>query len=691
MSDSIQYIKGVGPKRAELLEKLGIASVEDLLRYYPRDWQDRRTNSLLSIFRQESCAVCRGAVLWCRRIFTKGPVGLFKAGISCGGAEIEAVWFKRTAGLQYDPLSALEREMARGRELWIIGRPNNAAGTSVAVEEYYFAGDEGAAPHVERLVPLYPLTAGLSNKFMREAVWRALEKCCGGIEDIVPPELAEKRKLLSATQALRGLHFPGTMGELDAARKRIVYEEFLLLSAAWEIKKRQNRAAGKKHTYQIKRSLLTPFRQQLGFEFTPAQKRVINEIFADLRSPRPMTRLLQGDVGSGKTVVALSALMLAVENGYQGAFMAPTEILAGQHFLTFRRFLQNLPVKFELLTSSTRPAARKAALERISKGETNLVIGTHALLEEDVRFAALRLAVIDEQHRFGVRQRALLRQKASGADLLVMTATPIPRTLALALYGDLDISTIDELPPGRQPVETISAAESEAFEIARREVAAGRQAYIVHPFIEESGDEDVKSVSAQYERLSKEIFPGIACAMLHGRMKPKDKSSVMEKFAAGEIKILAATPVIEVGIDVKNAAVMIIQNAERFGLASLHQLRGRVGRGVDKSRCVLVSESGGEQARARIGALCSTNDGFKIGEKDMEMRGPGDFMGIRQHGELDLRAGDLVEDREVLAWAAEDKGELFRRDPELQSPQHRPFRRRLLELYSRKWHLIDIA
>ncbi|HOX21905.1 MAG TPA: ATP-dependent DNA helicase RecG, partial [Elusimicrobiales bacterium] len=476
---------------------------------------------------------------------------------------------------------------------------------------------------------------------------------------------------------------------LAAARKRLAYEEFFTLGCAWAIKRSQTRALSKPQKYEIKKILLTPFREHLGFEFTAAQKRVINEIFGDLQAEQPMTRLLQGDVGSGKTVVALSALLLAAENGYQGVFMAPTEILAEQHFLTMKKFLNGLPVRFELLTSATPKGARRKILDGAADGSVAILVGTHALLEDDVAFAALRLAVIDEQHRFGVKQRAALRHKSDCADLLVMTATPIPRTLALALYGDLDISVIDTLPPGRQPIQTLRLPEADAFEKTREQLRLGRQAYIVHPVIDESKLPELKAVTAEYEELAKAVFPEFRLAMLHGRMKAAEKAAVMDAFSKGEIAALVATPVIEVGIDVKNATVMLVRNAERFGLASLHQLRGRVGRGAEQSYCILSTDSKSEDALSRIDTICVTSDGFKIGEADMALRGSGEFLGERQHGDSDFLAADMARDRELLSEALADRDELFRADPRLAAPEHQAFKKRLTELYMRRWHLID--
>ncbi|MFA6583057.1 MAG: ATP-dependent DNA helicase RecG [Elusimicrobiaceae bacterium] len=692
---SIQYIKGIGPKRAQLLSKLGIQTPEELLYNFPRDWEDRRTDSLLSLFRQSAHAVTKGKVLFTREIPTRKSFSIMRAiCLNSSGREFTAIWFKRTAGLAYDPFENLKKDLLPGRMIWFVGKIENegASTQTIHVEEYYADDDEKArAIHIGRIVPIYSLTEGLSSKTMREAVYATLQAKALHSPEFLPKELMQKRELLGMEQALYGLHFPNSMAELEAARRRIVYSEFLLLACAWTIKKRQTRLERKNYSYEIKKNLLTPFREHLGFEFTGAQKKVIIEIFRDMCSLRPMTRLLQGDVGSGKTVAALSALLLAVENGYQGAFMAPTEILAEQHFMTMKKFLSGLPVKFELLTSKTTAAARKKILQRLADGETQILVGTHAIIEDRVAFKNLRAAVIDEQHRFGVKQRALMRAKTSMMDLLVMTATPIPRTLALAFYGDLDISVIDEMPPGRKPVATSAVGEAAAFDAVRKEILKGRQAYIVHPLIDESAALELKSVKEEFERLSKDVFPEFKVGMIHGQMNGRDKTSVMEKFLAREIDILVATPVIEVGIDVKNASVMLIQNAERFGLASLHQLRGRVGRGEYESICLLVSDAKSEDAIRRISITCSTNDGFKIGEEDMKMRGPGEVLGTRQHGETDLKTADIFKDREMLETAIADRDEIFRQDPNLVKPENFPFRKKLAELYSQQWHLIDLA
>lgn len=692
LKSPIQFLKGVGPKRARQFEHLGIRTVEDLLYYFPRDWQDRRETKDLTLPTATGLVVVRGKVAKAAH-FPAGPrLVLFKASLGTGTSRVEAVWFKHTSR-RYDVFATLKKDVVPGADLWIVGRSEwGLLGVrEIHVDEYYPLSDPRSGLHVERLAPVYPLTEGITQRFLRELIHSALGGHCGQAPDILPSRILQKRELLAAPQALRGIHFPGSHAELDAARSRLAYEEFLLLELAWILKRRQTRGLAKGFSYGIRRTLLTPFKAQLGFELTGAQKRVINEIFADMQRPYPMTRLLQGDVGSGKTVVALAALLLAVENGAQGAFMAPTEILADQHMTTMARFLKGLPVRVAMLTSRVPPKERDRILQAARRGEVDIVVGTHALLEEDLQFPRLRLAVIDEQHRFGVRQRSTLRQKGSLLDLLVMTATPIPRTLALALYGDLDVSTIDEMPPGKATAETVHASEAEALEGVKAEAARGHQAYIVYPIIEESSRLDLQSAKAEFKRLSQSALSGLKVALIHGAMPGRQKARIMGEFSAGAWDVLVATPVIEVGIDVPNATAMVIQNADRFGLSSLHQLRGRIGRGQTRSRCFLVANPRTPQARRRIETMIQTQDGFRIGEEDLKIRGPGEFMGTAQHGELALKVADLFKDASLLAQAREDAEELLERDARLLSAGHALLRKKLMALYQQQWNWIDLA
>lgn len=695
-STQIQYLKGIGPAKAKLFERLEIATVEDLLHYYPRTYQDRRLGAPPNEYNSDALVVFKGRVLRTQEIPARSVL-IFKAFLEDErGQQIECTWFKKRMyrGFRFDPFGQLKKDFRMNSEVWVIGKrddKNNFFGNKVTADEQYPADDVLTALHAGRLTPIYALTEGLTNKQFRLFVHEALQtESLAREPEILPPFLLSKRKLLSAPQALKAVHFPNSLAELESARCRLAYEEFLLLATAWGIKRTQTKILAKDYSYEIKKNLLTPFRERLGFDFTNSQKKVINEIFKDLCSPRPMNRLLQGDVGSGKTVVALCAMLLAVENGYQAALMAPTEILAEQHFLTFKRMLKEVDVNVAVLTSSTKAAAKKKILKELAEGKINILVGTHSVIQDDVKFANLRLAVIDEQHRFGVKQRSKLKEKTSKLDLLTMTATPIPRTLALAFYGDLEVSTLSELPPGRQPIKTEAATSKLAYDRVREEVQKGRQAYIVFPLIEESEKVSAKAVTEEFEKLKK-IFPDFRLAVLHGQMSQTEKEAVMADFAAHKTDILVATPVIEVGIDVKNATVMVIENAERFGLASLHQLRGRVGRGEHESFCVLVPQHAGSVAKERVDIICATRDGFKIGERDMQLRGPGEILGTRQSGELEFKAGDIFKDRDILYWAIEDRDELLTQDPGLTKPEHALFRRKLAELYQKNWHLIDLS
>ncbi|MBR4591873.1 MAG: ATP-dependent DNA helicase RecG, partial [Elusimicrobiaceae bacterium] len=538
-STQIQYLKGIGPAKAKLFNRLEIATVEDLLHYYPRTYQDRRLGVPPNEYNAEALVVFKGRVLRTQEVPARSVL-IFKAFLEDErGAQLECTWFKKRmyGRFRFDPFGTLKKDFRLHNEVWVIGRRenrNNFFGNKITVEEHYLAADVLSQLHTGRLTPVYALTEGLTNKQFRGFVYEALQSAALAREpEILPLTLLRKRKLLSAPQALKAVHFPNSVAELENARARLAYEEFLLLATAWGIKRTQTKILTKDYHYEIKKNLLTPFRANLGFEFTASQKKVINEIFNDLCAARPMNRLLQGDVGSGKTVVALCAMLLAVENGYQAVLMAPTEILAEQHYLTFKRMLAGLPVNVAVLTSSTKTATRKKILKELADGTLHILVGTHAVIQEDVKFHNLRLAIIDEQHRFGVKQRSKLKEKTAKLDLLTMTATPIPRTLALAFYGDLDVSTISELPPGRQSIRTETATSKLAYDRVREEVRKGRQAYIVFPLIEGSEKVSAKAVTEEFEKLKK-VFPDFRLAMLHGQMTQAEKEKIMADFAAHE-------------------------------------------------------------------------------------------------------------------------------------------------------------
>ncbi|MDR7478092.1 MAG: ATP-dependent DNA helicase RecG, partial [Armatimonadota bacterium] len=551
--------------------------------------------------------------------------------------------------------------------------------------EFERASEEDGTLHTGRVVPVHPATEQLSPRLVRRAVHAALEAFAQRVPELLPEDVRARYGLLPVREALWRVHFPDTVEEGDRARRTLAFAEFLELELALLLRRRAVAAATKPHRYREDGGLLEAFLDTLPFQLTGAQRRAIEQIRRELYSPHPMNRLLQGDVGSGKTVVAAAAVVVCAGGGHQAAVMAPTEILAEQHYLTFRRFLEPVGVRVVLLTGGMRRSEREAVLAEVARGEADLVVGTHALLQEDVVFDRLALVVVDEQHKFGVAQRAALRAKGHEPDVLVMTATPIPRTLALTLYGDLDVSVLDELPPGRHPVRTYHRfpdRRDRVYEFVRQQVQAGRQAYVVCPLVEESERVDASAAVELYERMRTQVFPDLRVGLLHGRMPVAEKDAVMEAFRRGEIQVLVATPVIEVGVDVPNATVMVVEDADRFGLAQLHQLRGRVGRSSHRSYCILISALPTDEARRRIDALVDTNDGFRIAQVDLELRGPGEFFGTRQHGLPEFRVADPIGDVALLERAREAAERILEEDPQLERPEHRVLRERLLRRYA---------
>lgn len=689
----LQYLKGVGPARAKALAKMGILVNADLAASFPRAWEDRRFLHAIRRAPMGEKLALRGRVRLADFSTTRKNLGMASAALEDPTGTIEAVWFKKQ-NPRYDVFASLRQALQPGRWIAVLGSIEwGPRGRQIRVEEMTAcSGEDGDLLgderfHFNRIVPRYTVSQEASERLLRTLIGRVLSSTAGQLPDLIPEWLRRRDSLADKSWALEKIHFPDTLVEKEKAREALAFEEFLVLETALGLLRAQVKKNPKPHRYELKRRLLTPFREGLGFDFTNAQKRVIREVFEDMMSPYPMNRLLQGDVGSGKTLVALSAMLLAVENGGQAVMMAPTEILAEQHALTVSRFLQKLPVRSCLITGRQTPAQRRACLQEIAAGRMDLVIGTHALIQKPVQFARLMTTVVDEQHRFGVEHRSLLRQKGASPDVLVMTATPIPRTLALTLYGDLDVSVVDELPPGRAPIATFPVSEQEAYSRILQAVSQGHQAYVVFPLVIESDKVELKAAVQEATTLRRSVFNHQRVGLLHGQMPAKEKEIIMRQFRQGELDILIATSIIEVGIDVPNATVMAIQHAERFGLSTLHQLRGRVGRGRNPSTCLLIADTRTEEARRRMEIMAQIADGFRLSEEDLLLRGPGEVMGVQQHGLPAFKVGHLIEDARLIQKARAAAQEILKQDPGLRRPDHRPLQQAVRREYAAKWLL----
>jgi ATP-dependent DNA helicase RecG len=650
LTDTLQYLKGVGPRKAALLAESGITNISDLLYYFPRKYLDRTNIRQISDIKEGEHVTVIGKVS--ASGITRGRKKIFEAIISDGTGNLTLTWF---AGHSF-----MKKTIKKDVVLSVTGEVKDFRGNCIIHPEYEvleYIDDVDKLLHTAGMVPLYSSNAqwaksGLNSRGFRQIISNAMQSYADLILDIIPAEIREELHLGTAQNCLKSIHFPESEEKLNEARHRFAFEELFLLQLTIAIIHQRNNKQKKKYQYQLPGNLLKDFKKSLPFKLTSAQSKVLGEIFDDIRSSHPMNRLLLGDVGSGKTVVALAAILYAVENGYQAAIMAPTEILAEQHYASISRMLEDFDLSIGLLRGSLKQRERTILLEKIKNCEIDIVIGTHALISGNVEYGKLSLVVIDEQHRFGVAQRAELRGKGDNPDLLVMTATPIPRSLALTVYGDLDLSVIDELPPGRKPIKTairFDSARSKVYTFIREVLKEGHQAYIVYPLIEESDKLNLKSATMEYEKMAEDIFPDYNLALMHGRLTPEEREVITTGFREGRTDILVATTVIEVGVDVPNAIVMLIENAERFGLSQLHQLRGRVGRGGQQSFCILMSNSKtSEIATERLAAIASTQDGFQIAEFDLKLRGPGEFLGERQHGLPSFRVADIITDIDLL-------------------------------------------
>ncbi len=666
LNKPVQYIKGVGPSRAELLNKLGIFTLQDLITYYPRAYEDRsKPKTLWDCEDGEEAlieVVAKSKVVETRM----GKRTMQKLMIGDETASAEAVWFNQTylkskfsIGQKYRMYGKIDKKY---RKIQIV---------SPVFDEYGYTQNTG------RIIPLYPLTYSLSQNVLRKIMENAIKEVYGNLSETLPDGMLKKYKLPAINEATKTIHFPKELKDFELARTRLVFEELLMTQLALLKLKYHDMKAIKGIAFSKEYKIETMI-ERFPFTLTNAQKRVLQEIERDMESPKMMNRLLQGDVGSGKTAVAMCAAYKAVKSGYQAAIMAPTAILAAQHLENFEKMLTSLGIRCELLISGITKKKKEAILQKLQQGEINILIGTHAVLEDDVAFKNLGLVVTDEQHRFGVRQRDKITKKGQNPDILVMSATPIPRTLALILYGDLDISIIDELPPNRKKIETFAVTkrmQERVDQFIKKQIEEGRQAYIVCPLVEEGEDNTLKSVIELAEKYQKEIFPEYRVAYLHGKMRPKEKDEIMLQFKNHEIDILISTTVIEVGVDVPNSNIMVIEDAQRFGLAQLHQLRGRVGRGEYQSYCILKYEGNGETIRKRMKVMCDTNDGFVISEKDLELRGSGDFFGTMQHGLPEFKIANLFEDMAILKKVQGEAQEILRQDAELKLPENQLLRR----------------
>jgi len=706
----VRYLKGVGEAREKLMAKLGVGTLRDLVSYFPRAYEDRtRIKKINGLMIGETVCVHAIAAATPKLSHIRKGLDLVKLTVVDDTGALDITFFNQ---------SFIKDAIKQGESYVFYGRIEGAL-LKPTMSNPLFEHETASGAVTGRIMPVYALTAGLSQKNVTNAVSAALEKSGDNLPDILPDKIAKGYELCRARFAYENIHFPADMRTLDIARKRLIFEELFVLAAAMKLlRARRGEKSG--------RGLETPdfdsFYGAFDFEPTGAQRRAIEEAARDMASRRPMNRLVQGDVGSGKTLVAAACCFIAWRSGCQSAFMAPTEILAKQHYRSLTGLLEPLGIKVGLLVGSMTAKRKREVYDRLSLGETDLVIGTHALISEGVRFRDLALVITDEQHRFGVNQRSLLTEKGDSPHVLVMSATPIPRTLALIIYGDLDVSVIDEMPPGRRAIETYVVGEGHRqriYAFIRKLVGEGRQVYIICPMVDETeqcdgaadtadtataappGDRpgtiaespqesgatpspNLKSAKEYHEKLQKEVFPDLRVALVHGKMPTKEKDKAMSAFAAGEADVLVATTVVEVGVDVANAALMVVENADRFGLSQLHQLRGRVGRGEHASYCVLFRSADGAAgavSRERLDIMRSTNDGFKIAEEDLKLRGPGDFFGSRQHGLPEMRIANLASDMLLLSQAQNAAEETLRADPELSAPENRKLAEQIKRLF----------
>jgi len=669
----IRYVKGVGPKKAELLSKIGIETVEDILYYLPRRYEDRSRLLRIRELKSGESAMVRAKVLSLGTYRTKRQIPVFQATLGDGTGLLYCLWYN---------MPFLRKNFHIGQTVVVYGKAERFGKLQMSHPDHEFVNDNETEESLTmgRIVPVYSLTQDVSQRYLRGLIYKAVSQFSSLATETLPEAIVKEKTLLEVRKAIENIHFPKTFDDLKAAYRRLVFDEFFLLQVALAKRKRGSNSAQTGPVHILDKELLATFKKLLPFELTPEQEKAVLDIERDMSGAKPMNRLLEGDVGSGKTVVALYALLLTVRNGYQGAIMAPTEILARQHYLTMSELLMPLGVNIRLVISGIDKDKKNEIKAEIERGEVDIVCGTHALIQEGVAFKDLGLVVVDEQHKFGVEQRRLLSGKGKNPHVLVMTATPIPRTLVMTVFGDMDISIIKHSPEGRRPISTFWVEEEKrdmVYDFIREEVKNGRQVYIVYPRLAETDDAEVKSAMSMYHQMQEKIFPDLKVALIHGKMPSAEKEEIMKKFKGKTYNILVATVVIEVGIDVPNATVMVIENSELFGLAQLHQLRGRIGRGKHDSYCILLGNPGTGSSQQRLSKMIETQDGFEIAEEDLKIRGPGEFFGTRQHGLPELRFGNIIQDFAIMEEARQEAFRVVEEDPDLELVENAVIRENL--------------